>query len=71
MAVPAIHSEMLHVSCAGIHDRIMDSGENFAQGGARSERRFVWYSTEQYAKVKASQEDGEMEKEVEKKITYL
>jgi len=49
----------------------MDSGENFAQGGARSERRFVWYSTEQYAKVKASQEDGEMEKEVEKKITYL
>lgn len=45
----------------------MDSAESSAQGGAGSEKRLVWYSTAQCARGKASQEDGEMEKEVEVK----
>lgn len=71
MAVPTIHSEMLHVSCTGIHNRLTDSGESSAQGEAGSERELLCYSTAECGKGKASQEDGKIEKEVEKKGVYF
>lgn len=43
----------------------MDSGENSAQRGAGSQKRFFWYSKPVCAKGKARLEDREMEKEVE------